>query len=65
MSYREECDSCGKRTERGATAGETVKWYDITLPATAEALEKDVRYPSREEVQGCCKECAIRVIQES
>lgn len=42
-----------------------MKWYDITLPATAEALEKDVRYPTREEVQGCCKECAIRVIQES
>jgi hypothetical protein len=65
VSYRQECDGCRRRIERGQPEEETLKWYDITLPVTAEALEKDARYPTREEVQGCCKECAIKVIQES
>lgn len=65
MSYASRCDACQRLTVDKNEEHETNRWYDITLPATAEQLENGSRYPSREEVQGCCKECAIKLIQES
>lgn len=65
MSYTSRCDGCKKLTADRNEERETNRWYDITLPATEEALKEEGRYPSREEVQGCCKECAIKLIQES
>jgi hypothetical protein len=65
VSLRQECDGCKQVADRANADQVVARWYDITLPATDEAVEKEPRYPTREDVQGCCKECAIKVIQES